>query len=199
MSVEFEIEKLLKIKTTGRDDSNSNLTNYPYEATSYYILQQLVSSSLITKKDKIIDFGSGKGRVDFYLSYYTKATMIGIEYDLRLYNRSLDNHKTALSSNRVSFVNCCASKYEIDDDITGAYFFNPFSIFILKQVLNNLHASCIKNNKEIKLFFYYPSNEYLNILDSTSYIYHIEDINCMDGFKKDDTREYIAIYKIKTC
>lgn len=197
MSLESDLEKVLKIKTTGRDDTNSDLTNYPYEATSYEVLRELAYSGYITKIDKLIDFGCGKGRVDFHLSYFTKAKMIGIEYDARLYNRALDNQKTSISSNRVEFVNCCASNYSIGIDVTGAYFFNPFSIHILKQVLENIKVSLNNSNREFKLFFYYPSDEYLNLLDYDSQIEHIEDIECMNLFKHDDKRERIAIYKMK--
>lgn len=197
MSLESDLEKVLKIKTTGRDDTNSDLTNYPYEATSYEILRELTYSGHITKLDKLIDFGCGKGRVDFHLSYFTKAKMIGIEYDIRLYNRAIDNHKTSVCSNRVEFINCCASTYSIGIDVTGAYFFNPFSIHILKKVLENIKISLNNYNREFKLFFYYPSDEYLNLLDHDSQIEHIEDIECMNLFKHDDKRERIAIYKMK--
>lgn len=197
MSLEQDIEKILKIKTTGRDDSNSDLTNYPYEATSYEILKELAYSGYITKQDYLIDYGSGKGRVDFYLSYITKAKVIGIEYDLRLYNRALDNYKTSISSSKVKFINCCASTYSVGIDITCAYFFNPFSIHILKQVLNNIRTSLENNKREFTLFFYYPSNDYLTLLDNMDYITHIEDIDCRSLFKCDDSREIIAVYKFK--
>lgn len=65
MDLEVELDKLLKIKTNGRDDTNSNHINYPYEATPYSVLQVLANSGYIRKKDKIIDFGCGKGRVSF--------------------------------------------------------------------------------------------------------------------------------------
>lgn len=198
MSLENDIEKILKIRTTGRDDSNSDLTNYPYEASSYEILKELAYSGYITKQDYIIDYGSGKGRVDFYLSYITKAHFVGIEFDTRLFNRSLDNHKSALTSSKVHFVNCCASKYSVGIEITGAYFFNPFSIHILKQVLDNIRTSISNCKRDFNLFFYYPSQDYLNLLDNMNDLIHVEDIDCSSLFKHNDTRERIAIYKIKT-
>lgn len=88
MELEVELDKFLKIKTNGRDDSSSNYSNYPYEPTPYIVLQGLCNSGYISKKDKIIDFGSGKGRVDFYLSFAAKAKMIGVEINERLYNSS---------------------------------------------------------------------------------------------------------------
>ncbi|MBQ3253176.1 MAG: hypothetical protein IJA65_01350 [Acholeplasmatales bacterium] len=196
MDLENELDRFLKIKTTGRDDTNANFINFPYEATPYSVLQVLSNSGYVTKKDKIIDFGSGKGRVDFYLAYNNKAKMIGVEYDERLYNTALENHKNSISSSKVDFINICASKFIIPIDITGAYFFNPFSIDILKEVINNIRISKNKNNREIKLFFYYPSNEYLEYLNNNEDIIHIENLDCMDLFKNGHKREYIAIYKI---
>lgn len=192
MSLEQNIEKILKIKTTGRDDSNSNLTNYPYEATSYSVLQHLINSNLITKNDVVIDFGCGKGRVDFYLSFYLKCRTIGIEYDQRLYNRAISNLESS-KNNRVSFINCCASSYVINDDSTTAYFFNPFSIYILKSVLENIKNSLLKIKREFKLFFYYPSESYISVLDNTEYLIRDIVIDC-DNILKDD-REYIVVYK----
>ncbi len=65
---EQDWDKLLKIKTTGRDDSHSDTYKYPYEPTPYAVLERLANSGLITKKDVLLDYGSGKGRVEFFLS-----------------------------------------------------------------------------------------------------------------------------------
>ena len=158
--LEVELDRFLKIKTNGRDDSKSNHIYYPYEATPYCVLQRLANSGYISKKDKIIDFGSGKGRVSFYLAFATKAQMLGVEYDIRLYNSALENHKKCISSPRVEFINCDAKEYVIREDVTGLYFFNPFSIEILKDVLENLYKSKNNNVREIKLFFYYSLQPY---------------------------------------
>ena len=194
--LEVELDRFLKIKTNGRDDSVSTPTNYPYEATPYSVLQTLANSGYLSKRDKIIDFGCGKGRVDFYLAYSVKAKMIGVEFDPRLYNSATKNSQTAISSTRVSFVNCDARDYVIDIDITGAYFFNPFNVEVLECVINNLRRSKNENDREIKLFFYYPSKQYLEYLNNQSDITFIENILCMDQFEEYDDRESIAIFKL---
>ena len=181
MGLEIELDKFLKIKTNGRDDSNSNFVNYPYEPTPYCVLQALSNSGYINKRDVIIDFGCGKGRVDFFLAYSNKAKMIGVEYDERLYNRALDNLSTSINSNKVSFVNICASLFQNFDEVTAAYFFNPFSVEVLEKVIANIKK--FKKDKEIKLFFYYPSKEYIKFLEEDNMIIYNE-------------REYIAVYKI---
>ena len=194
--LEVELDRFLKIKTNGRDDSVSTPSNYPYEATPYSVLQTLANSGYLSKRDKIIDFGCGKGRVDFYLAYSVKSKMIGVEFDPRLYNSALKNSQKAISSTRVSFVNCDARDYVVDFDVTGAYFFNPFNVEVLECVINNLRRSKNENDREIKLFFYYPSKEYLKYLNNQSDITFIENILCMDQFEEYDDRESIAIFKL---
>ena len=90
-------DKLLKIKTSGRDDSNSDQYRYPYEPTPYNVLVRLANSGFIRKRDVVLDYGCGKGRVDFFLSYQTKANTIGVEYDERIYQSALENQKTSVS------------------------------------------------------------------------------------------------------
>ena len=46
---EKEWDKLLKIRTSGRDDTNANQYNYPYEPTPYAVLERLANSGLISK------------------------------------------------------------------------------------------------------------------------------------------------------
>jgi hypothetical protein len=41
-NLEQEYDKILNIKTSGRDDSLSDLTNFPYEATPYLVLERLL-------------------------------------------------------------------------------------------------------------------------------------------------------------
>ena len=43
---ETQWDKLLKIKTSGRDDSHSDQYRYPYEPTSYMVLERLANSGL---------------------------------------------------------------------------------------------------------------------------------------------------------
>lgn len=192
---DIEFDRLLNIKTSGRDDTSSNFMNFPYEATPYPVLELLVNSGYLSKNDKIIDFGCGKGRVSFFLSYMLKMHTIGIEFDLRLYNCAIMNKSKFKNFNRVNFFNIDAKDYIIDDDVTAFYFFNPFSYSILEEVLKNIKASIKRNTRKLHLFFYYPSREYLALLNDDKDISYIESIDCSHLFHN-DSKEYIAIYKM---
>lgn len=190
MDLENELDKYLKIKTTGRDDSKSNYINFPYEATPYEVLEELSNSGYIKKDDYIIDYGCGKGRVDFYLANYIKCNMIGIEYDDRLYNTALNNLNNFKAKNRIKFIKCNALEYDVCDDTTGAYFFNPFSTEILSKVIDNVRKSLKRKKRIFKLFFYFPSDKYLKYL-SDNHIEIIDKIDCSNYFKIDKIKEYI--------
>lgn len=90
---EEQWDKLLRIHTTGRDDSKADQFRYPYEPTPYSVLQRLANEGLIRKGDTLIDYGCGKGRVDFFLSYQTKCHTIGVEYDERLYEKAVETRR----------------------------------------------------------------------------------------------------------
>ena len=57
---DLEWDKLLHIRTTGRDDSHSDQYRYPYEPTPYSVLERLANSGYIGKKNTVIDYGCGK-------------------------------------------------------------------------------------------------------------------------------------------
>ena len=128
MDHEQNWDKLLQIKTAGRDDTNADQYRHPYEPTPYSVLERLASYGLIGKDDVVLDYGCGKGRVGFFLSYQTKARTIGIEYDERIYQNALENQRTAVSSAKASFVLNRAEAYEVPSEVNRCYFFNPFSV-----------------------------------------------------------------------
>lgn len=88
-------DKLLKIHTMGRDDSNADQYHYPYEPTPYSVLERLANTGIIRKNNTLLDYGCGKGRVDFFLSYQTRCTSVGVEYDERIYNKAVENKESA--------------------------------------------------------------------------------------------------------
>ena len=187
-------DKLLQIKTTGRDDSRSDRYRYPYEPTPYRVLERLANSGFIRKKDVVLDYGCGKGRVDFFLSYQTKAKTIGIEYDERIYQSALDNQRTAVSGAKTEFVMERAEEYKVPEEVNRCYFFNPFSVELLRKVMARIIESYYENPREMLLFFYYPSEEYISYLMTVNELEFYDEIECGDLFDGNDMRERILIF-----
>ncbi len=193
---ELQYEKLLGIKTTGRDDSNADQYHYPYEPTPYCVLERLAQSGYVGKKNMLLDYGCGKGRVDFFLSYQCRCRTIGIEYDERIYENAVKNKESAVSSGRTMFVHANAEQYEVPVDVDRCYYFNPFSVEVLKTVLARIMDSYYENPREILLFFYYPSDEYVGYLMTQDSLAFFDEIDCKDLYSGKDTRERILIFEV---
>ena len=193
---ENQWDRLLKIKTMGRDDSNADQYRYPYEPTPYAVLERLANSGWIRKGDVLLDYGCGKGRVDCYLSYQTRCHSIGVEDDPRIYEAAAENQKTAVSGSRAEFVLADAGAYEVPETVNRAYFFNPFSVELLKKVVRRILDSWYENPREIRLFFYYPSDEYMVYLMTVDELMFADEIDCRDLFDGKDVRERIVLFEI---
>ena len=186
-------DKLLQIKTTGRDDLGADEYHHPYEPTPYCVLERLAESGFFGKDEVVLDYGCGKGRVGFFLSYRTKAKTVGIEYDERIYEMALENQKTARAA--ADFLLTRAETYEVPKEVTRCYFFNPFSAEILHKVLARLLESWYEHPREISLFFYYPSDEFMAALMAVEELEFYDEIECDDLFPG-DARERIMIFQL---
>ena len=192
---EEQWDRLLRIRTSGRDDSHSDQYRYPYEPTPYPVLERLADSGYIRKGNTLLDYGCGKGRADFFLSWQTRCRSIGVEYDKRIYEKALENQKSAVSSGRTAFEEADAEHFSVPENVDRIYFFNPFSIELLQKVISRIIESYYEIPREILLFFYYPSDEYISLLMTVDELTFLDEIGCGDLFDGRDERERIMIFE----
>ena len=186
----------LRIQTCGRDELGADEYHHPYEPTPYSVLERLADSGLIGKDDVVLDYGCGKGRVGFFLSYRAKAKTVGIEYDERIYQSALENQQTAVSRIKLDFVLTRAEEYEVPAEVNRCYFFNPFSAEILQKVMARILESWYENPREVFLFFYYPADDFLSYLMTVDELEFYDEIECDDLFERYDSRERIMIFQL---
>ena len=189
-------DKLLQIRTTGRDDSHADQYRYPYEPTPYPVLERLANSGYIRKGNTLLDYGCGKGRVDFFLSWQTRCRSIGIEYDERIYEKAVENQNMSSVSGRVTFQAVDAGEFPVPESVDRIYFFNPFSMEILQKVISRIRDSYYEAPREILLFFYYPSDEYISFPMTVNELTFYDEIDCGDLYDGKDSRERIVIFKM---
>lgn len=189
-------DKLLKIKTSGRDDTLADQYRYPYEPTPYSVLERLANTGYIRKGNTLLDYGCGKGRVDYFLSYQTRCHSIGIEYDERIYKKAMENQVTAVSGNRVQIEMENAEEFIIPKDVDRIYFFNPFALEILRKVMHRILDSYYESPRKLQLFFYYPSDEYVSYLMTVGELMFLDEVDCRDLFAGNDTREKIIVFEL---
>lgn len=169
---EKNYEKLLRINTEGYQQGfHKSLHYHRYEPTPYEDLVALFSSYSLKNSDHVVDFGCGKGRLNFFIHHLFQATVTGVEFNESYYEDALKNRinyssKRPHSFEKIHFQLCKAEEYEIASLDNRFYFFNPFSIQIFIKIINNILHSLEKNKRHAEIILYYPSDEYCLYLDN---------------------------------
>lgn len=97
---EFQFENILNIKTCGEQKIFNESIHYNrYEPTSYFALQTLFNEYELNNFDNIIDFGCGKGRLNFFIDYFYNIKVTGIELNYL-------NCIVKITDNFSQFINC---------------------------------------------------------------------------------------------
>ena len=192
-------DKLLNIRTTGiREWKDKTVAYNRYEPTPYTALDKLFQSYTLDTNDKVVDFGCGRGRVTFYIHNRFQVPVTGVEVNDKTYDEALDNK--ASYRKRAKHISApirlkygLAEHYEVKETDNKFYFFNPFSVKIFKQVVNNIIISARENNKTVDIILYYPISEYKRYLnDKTDF----KLLNKIRMSKTKDLNEKILIYRL---
>lgn len=194
-------EKLFNIKTCGDQKGFNDSIHYNrYEPTSYIALNSLFKEYKLTGTDNIIDFGCGKGRLNFYINYFYNINVIGVEMNTYFYKEALNNKNDYLKKNKknkaqIEFLNCFAENYSIRPIDNIFYFFNPFSIQIFMKIISNILLSLDSYERTIDIILYYPSEDYIYYLENNTPFRLIADIK-LDNIYTKDSRQRFLIYQI---
>ena len=108
----------------------------------------------------------------------------------------MENRRTAVSGARIEFAKVRAEEYEVPAEVNRFYFFNPFSVELLRKVMARIIESYYENPREAFLFFYYPSDEYISYLMTVDELEFYDEIACGDLFNGNDVRERIMIFTL---
>lgn len=194
-------EKLLNIKTSGEQKIFNESMHYNrYEPTSYSALEILSKNYTFTAEDNIVDFGCGKGRLNFYINHFFYSTITGIEMNTFFYKEAVENkrdylkkHKKKRSNN--NFLNCFAEEYNINPSDNKFYFFNPFSIQIFIKVIRNILISMEEYERTIDVILYYPSDDYIYFLENNTSFLLFDEIK-LPHLYDNDPRQSFLIYRL---
>lgn len=197
---EQDYERLLNIKTSGKEKFLNDSFHYNvYEPTSYEALELLSKEYHIHSEDSIVDFGCGKGRLNFYLNYFFGVTVTGIEMNKYYFEEAMTNKKSYLQNHKtkedkINFLCCLAEEYEIKSSDNKFYFFNPFSLSIFIKVLSNIFDSLDKHERPIDLILYYPSEDFIDYLENSTAFNLIKEIKLKDLSKTDFNQRFLIYH-----
>lgn len=195
-------DNLFYIKTTNTGTRSDQSSNYnQYEATPYSILYALFQAYELEKTDGFVDFGCGKGRLLYYVHNHFGASVTGIEMDEQLYEKALANKANYLRANESKdgsiHVECClAEDYDIKETENKFYFFNPFSVEIFMEVINNILESVEQKERDVDVILYYPTTEYVEYLESNPSFELAQEVK-VPGLYEINHNERFLIFRFK--
>ncbi len=199
---EYYYDELLNIFTGGEQEGfNKSFHYHRYEPTPYSALELLLKKYELKSSDRVVDFGCGKGRLNFFINYWFNATVIGIEMNETYYQEALENRESFLrkfekGSEKIQFQCCLAQDYQIDPLDNRFYFFNPFSIQIFMNIINNILLSIEKSERDIELVLYYVSEDYLYYLENNT-CFELKQEIVLPGLYENDAYEKFLIYQLE--
>jgi SAM-dependent methyltransferase len=194
-------DDLLNIFTRGdQKDFNGSLHYHRYEPTPYSALEVLFEQYGLKNSDRIVDFGCGKGRLNFYLNYRFQSTVVGIEMNKGFFEKAISNRRNYLKSSKknddqIHFQNCLAEEYRINPLDNRFYFFNPFSLQIFMIVLNNILFSVENVKRDIEIILYYPSEDYIYFLNNHPTFQLKQEVLLKDLYKHNPNERFM-IYRL---
>ncbi|MBB6447728.1 SAM-dependent methyltransferase [Bacillus benzoevorans] len=165
-------DQLLNIHTAGvQKIFNSSSHYHRYEPTPYSALELLFNEYPLKEGDSVIDFGCGKGRLNFLIHHMFNASVAGIEMNKTFYQEAMDNLSSYYKINKIPlekirFIRCLAEEYPISSADNVFYFFNPFSVQIFMKVINHILLSVEETPRGITLILYFASDDYIFYLEN---------------------------------
>lgn len=180
-------DAVLNIKTVGEQKGfYKSLHYHRYEPTPYRALETLFTQYDLKSSDRVVDFGCGKGRLNFYIHHFYHASVVGVEMNETFYQEALENRdryikKDKKGEDKIHFQCCLAQEYEINPFDNKFYFFNPFSV---EQV-----------EREVELILYYPSEGYIYFLDNQT-SFELKEEVILPGLYERNSNERFLVYRL---
>lgn len=147
----------------GDADALSHATDY--FPSSYLILKEAFSSIGADCRDAVlVDYGCGMGRALMFASTLPIKRMIGVELSPSLCAAAIENltrlyRRRPRSDPPWSVVNGDARAFAVPDDANLFYFFNPFDVVVLGQVIDNIVQSVRKVPRKCIVIYANPLHE----------------------------------------
>lgn len=193
---EKKYDRELGIRTEGLREWGGTTEYNRYEATPYKALDALFKSYRFKKNQRVVDFGCGRGRVTFAIHDKFKVPITGIEAHDQTFGEALVNQERYLFKTRQSEIPVnleygLAEDYQIHPEENCFYFFNPFSVDVFAQVMDNIMTSLKANPRTIDVILYYPLAEFKTVMEGHSF----RLINKIDVPSLAERREKFLIYR----
>ncbi|MHA6795971.1 methyltransferase domain-containing protein [Pseudonocardia bannensis] len=165
--IDIVFERRYGVKTSG-EVSLEELGLHGKERRDYLpsgilTLRRMLPVKSVTPEDVFIDFGSGKGRVVLLAALgYPFRRVIGVEISERLHRiaqQNLQRNRDRLRCRDVELIHSDVLDFSIPDDVTIAFFYNPFGGRTFETIVDHLLASVDRNPRPLRIIYGNPVEE----------------------------------------
>jgi SAM-dependent methyltransferase len=130
-----------------------------YEPSGWLDLRRALRGRDVGPDDVFLDLGSGKGRVVLAAARYPFKRVIGVELSEQLNDvarRNLKAMQPKLRCRAVEIVSADVVDYEIPDDVTLVYLYNPFRGAVFDAAMRKLIASVDRRPRTVRVLYRTP-------------------------------------------
>jgi len=130
-----------------------------YEGSHWVGVRHALSRLGVTRDDVFADFGSGKGPAVLVAATFGFRRAIGVEISdelTRSARRNLERARLRPRAGRVEFVTADVLRYEIPDDLSVAYLYNPFTGLLFARFVERLLRSLERRPRPLRVVYNYP-------------------------------------------
>lgn len=148
-----------------------------YRPAGWLSLRRILPPREVTDHDVFVDFGSGMGRVVLQAARYPFRKVIGVEISEKLHHIARENihrNRQRLRCTDIDLVHADVLEYEIPDDVTMVFLYNPFRGEIFATVIERLLQSVERNPRPLRIIYANPVEEQL--LLGTGRIRHVRAV-----------------------
>jgi SAM-dependent methyltransferase len=136
-----------------------------YKPSEWTVLRRILPKREVGPDDVFVDFGSGLGRVVFQAARYPFRRVVGVELSEQLNAVARDNiehNRHRLLCQDVELVTADATSFEVPDDMTVAFFANPFTGPTFHSVARGLLDSVDRRPRRLRVIYRNPvEHDYL--------------------------------------
>jgi SAM-dependent methyltransferase len=131
-----------------------------YKPTPWTTLARALRRCEVGPEDVFVDFGAGKGRVVFLAARYPFRRVVGVELSPELSavaQANVERNMARLRCRDVQIVTGDVLNFAIPDDLTVAFFFNPFRGDVFASVVERLLASVDRRPRRVRIVYRNPA------------------------------------------
>ncbi len=142
------------LDTSGNVTHPESLAINAYAPSRWHVLPRALRAIDASDGDVLVDYGCGKGRIVHQAAKWPLKRVIGVEISPELAGLAqtlVDAHRHEYRCGSVEIVVCDAARFQVPDDLTIGYFFDPFYGETLDAVLRNIIASIDRRPRRVRL------------------------------------------------